>query len=48
MPIPAAAEKPKITAATREPSIDLESPEHSDDDMEESEDRERTYMQLNN
>ena len=45
MPIPVAAEKPKITAATREPSIDLELSEHSDEDREENENRERTSMQ---
>ena len=48
IPIPAAAEKPQILAATREPSIDLELPEHSEEDMEETENRERTSMQLIN
>ena len=42
----AAAEKPKITAVAREPSIDLELSEHSDEDREENENRERTSMQL--
>ena len=41
-PIPAAAEIPQITVATREPSIDLELPELPDEDMEETEDRGRT------
>lgn len=46
-PIPAAAASPNITAATREPSIDLELPDPSDEDMEETENRERKSMQLN-
>ena len=47
MPIPVgAAEKPKITAVAREPSIDLELSEHSNEDREENENRERTSMQL--
>ena len=48
MPIPAAAENPRNTAATREPSLDLELPESSDEDMVEIVDRERerTSMQL--
>ena len=48
VPIPATAEKSIITVATREPSIDLELPEHSDEDLEETENRERTSVQLNN
>ena len=43
-PIPAAAEKPQLATVVREPSIDLELPELSEEDNEELECRERRLM----
>ncbi|KAF8799355.1 ATP-dependent DNA helicase [Phlegmacium glaucopus] len=44
-PIPAAADKPQLTTATREP-IELELSEHSEEDMEETEHRESSPIEL--